>query len=159
MNRVFELQRALLRVIDKYAAEIPDERRDQPADWERVHMASAGRMGSILAEKRGEDPEIAACACSVHDFGRILTGKQPGHAEAGYEPVREFLRGLGLFTEDEIEEIALAVRHHSEKAEVGTPLQEIVKDADILDFYQYGYEFQRQEQKDRLTKLIRKEES
>jgi hypothetical protein len=51
------------------------------------------------------------------------------------------------------------MKNYSGKSEEETPLQEIVKDADILDFYQYGYEFQRQEQKDRLTKLIRKEES
>ena len=39
-------------------------------------------------------------------------------------------------------------------ATVGTPLEEIVKDADVLDFHQYGYEMPRKEQQDRLEKLL-----
>jgi uncharacterized protein len=37
-----------------------------------------------MALERDVDPEMAACACAVHDYGRIVTGKQAGHAEAGY---------------------------------------------------------------------------
>lgn len=55
-------------------------------------------------------------------------------------PVQEFLKNLEpkLFTDDEIAQIALAVKNHSKKGEVGTKLEETVKDADVLDFYQYG---------------------
>ena len=77
--------------------------------------------------------------------------------EAGYEPAMEFLRGTGLFEEDEIQQIGIAVKNHSEKAEIGNPLEEIVKDADVLDFYQYGYGFAREEQKLRLEKLLGRE--
>ena len=108
----------------------------------------------MLAEQRGVDPILAAAACAVHDYGRIITGKQEGHAEAGYEPVQEFLRGTELFDEDEIQQIAVAVKNHSKKGEVGSPLEEIVKDADVLDFYQYGYDVARKEQQDRLETLL-----
>ena len=33
-------------------------------------------------------------------------------------------------------------------------LEEIVKDADVLDFYQYGYDVARKEQQDRLEALL-----
>ena len=78
-------------------------------------------------------PELAACAAAVHDFGRILTGKQKGHAEAGYIPVKDFLEESGLFSAEEIESIAEAVKNHSRKTETGTILEEIVKDADVID--------------------------
>ena len=110
----------------------------------------------MLAEERGVDPILAAAACAVHDYGRIITGRQEGHAEAGYLPVQEFLKNLDpkLFTDDEIAQIALAVKNHSKKGEVGTQLEEIVKDADVLDFYQYGYNMARKEQQDRLESLL-----
>ena len=152
MKKILRLQSALLKEIDKYEKLIPE--RDHFIDWERVHISSCAKIGYMMADKRGVDPVLAACACACHDYGRIITGKQSGHAEAGYEPVQEFLRGTELFSEDEIQQIATAVKNHSKKSEIGTPLEEIVKDADVLDFYQYGYEMPRKEQQDRLEKLL-----
>jgi uncharacterized protein len=156
MNKLMILQGALLAEIEKYAkihAENSIE-LDYPIDWERIHVISCAKLGYLMAEERGVDSILAAAACAVHDYGRIITGKQANHAEVGYEPVKEFLAGLEIFTEDEIEQIALAVRNHSDKAVIGSPLEEIVKDADVLDFHQYGYEMPRKEQQDRLDKLL-----
>ena len=152
MKKILRLQRALLKEIDRYEKLVPE--RDHFIDWERVHITSCAKIGYMMAEQRGVDPILAAAACACHDYGRIITGKQPGHAEAGYEPVQEFLRGTKLFSEDEIQQIALAVKNHSKKEEVGTPLEEIVKDADVLDFYQYGYDMARKSQQDRLEKML-----
>ena len=152
MKKILRLQSALLKEIDKYEQLIPQ--RDHFIDWERVHISSCAKIGYMLAEERGVDPILAAAACSCHDYGRIITGKQAGHAEAGYEPVKKFLKGTGLFDDDEIDQIATAVKNHSKKSEIGSPLEEIVKDADVLDFHQYGYATARQEQQDRLEKLL-----
>ena len=152
MKKILRLQSALLKEIDKYEKLIPE--RDHFIDWERVHISSCAKIGYMLAEERGVDTILAACACACHDYGRIITGKQSGHAEAGYQPVQEFLRKTELFSDDEISQIAVAVKNHSKKAEVGTPLEEIVKDADVIDFYQYGYEMSRKEQQDRLETLL-----
>jgi len=149
MKKLLQLQSQLLREIEKYEKLVPD--RDKFMDWERVHMASCARLGYLLAEERGVDPDLASFACAVHDYGRIITGKQTGHAEAGYLPGKEFLRETGLFTEDEVEQIALAIKNHSKKSEVGTPIEEIVKDADVIDCYQYGLDFSRKEQQDRMN--------
>ena len=86
MNRLLKLQELLLREIEKYEKLVTE--RDQPIDWERIHMASCARVGYLLAQRRGIDPELASFACAVHDYGRIVTGKQKGHAEAGYIPVK-----------------------------------------------------------------------
>lgn len=155
MKKILRLQSALLKEIDKYEELVPE--RSHFIDWERVHISSCAKLGYLFAEERGVDPILAACACAVHDYGRIITGKQEGHAEAGYEPAMEFLRGTGLFEEDEIQQIGIAVKNHSKKAEIGSPLEEIVKDADVLDFFQYGYGFAREEQKARLEKLLGRE--
>ena len=152
MKKILRLQSALLKEIDKYEELIPE--RDHFIDWERVHISSCAKIGYMIAEERGVDPILAAAACSCHDYGRIITGKQAGHAEAGYEPVKKFLKGTGLFDDDEINQIATAVKNHSKKSEIGSPLEEIVKDADVLDFHQYGYATARKEQQDRLEKLL-----
>ncbi|MBK5245670.1 MAG: HD domain-containing protein [Peptostreptococcaceae bacterium] len=155
MKKILQLQSELLKEINKYENIVQE--RDHFIDWERVHISSCAKLGYLLAEKRGFDPVLAACACAVHDYGRIITGKQEGHAEAGYLPVKEFLKRTGLFNQEEIKQISNAVRNHSKKAEVGSTLEEIVKDADLIDFYQYGYEMKRQDQKERLEELLKRE--
>ena len=154
MNRLLKLQIQLNKGIGEQEGKVAE--RDESLDWERLHMASSARCAWILAMQRGGcDPELAACAAAVHDFGRILTGKQKGHAEAGFIPVQHFLRDTGLFTEQEIAEIAEAVKKHSLKTEIGTPLEEVVKDADVIDCYQYGYPVDRPEKEERYKKWRR----
>lgn len=153
MNRALKIQMIYLEEIDKYA-DVED--RDKPLSWEKIHMASCGRIGYMLAMKRGIDPELGAIACAVHDIGRVISGKQKDHGPCGYEPAKEFLEKTGLVTDEEIEEIAVAVRDHSKKGETGAPLSEIVKDADCLDFHMHGFELPRQEQRDRLAALLDK---
>ncbi len=151
MNRVFTLQQAILKTIDEHKH---IDRRNAPTlDWERIHMISCAKVGYLLAEERGLDSDLSACACAVHDFGRILTGSQEDHGPAGAIPVQHFLRETSLFTEEEITMIALAVANHSKKGEVGSPLEELVKDADLIDYASYGQTFKRQEQSDRYERL------
>lgn len=150
MNRLLNLEVKLNHVINEQEGKVNE--RDETLDWERLHMASSARCAWLLAMQRGVEPELAACAAAVHDYGRILTGKQKDHAEAGYEPVKVFLREAGFFDEEEIEIIALAVKNHSLKTEVGSPIEEIVKDADVIDCYQYGAPFDRPEKEVRYNK-------
>ena len=116
---------------------------------------SSARVAWLLALRRGADPELAAAAAAVHDYGRIVTGRQADHAEAGYLPVREFLRENKLFSDAEIETIALAVKNHSSKTVVGTAIEEIVKDADVIDCCQYGLPFDRPEKRGALRGVAR----
>lgn len=153
-RRLLEFQYMLLDEIDRYGRIISDDERDWPLSWEKVHSVSCGRIGWLMAEKRNVDPELSAMACSCHDFGRIITGKQEGHAEAGYGPIRDFLEKTGLFTASEIKIISEAVKNHSRKSETGGDVEEIVKDADVLDFHLYGYDMPRDEQQKRLRRIL-----
>jgi len=108
--------------------------RDYPILWERVHATSCAQIGRMLAEQRNLDTEQAALACALHDIGRWISGRQSDHAPKGEEPARLFL-AKGKGTEETREQIVQAVINHSKKEDVGTPLEEIVKDADILDCY------------------------
>ncbi|MCI7146594.1 MAG: HD domain-containing protein [Firmicutes bacterium] len=147
MNRLLELETRYNEFIERQ--DPLEGQRDESLAWERIHMASSASEAWRMAEELGEDPEIAACAAAVHDIGRVVTGRQAGHAEAGYEPAKAFLKATGLFDEEEIEIIAAAVRKHSSKTECGTILEEIVKDADVIDCFRFGYPFDRPEKEQR----------
>ncbi|HVJ49304.1 HD domain-containing protein [Desulfitobacterium sp.] len=140
---------ALLRDLEQEKLE-----RDYPISWERVHATSCAQIGRLLAKKRGVDMELAALACSLHDIGRWYTGRQADHARHGEEPVRRFLEKNSLSAETK-EEVIQAVIHHSEKEKVGSPLEEIVKDADILDCYLHGDEVKKSFHVARLENLLK----
>jgi uncharacterized protein len=152
VNRLFEIQVKLLNKINTCE---DNSSRDHSLDWERIHLVSCAKVGELLALKRGENAELAAIACSIHDYGRILSGKQNNHAEEGYGPAKEFLAETGYFNEEETEMLSQAVRNHSSKEKVGTWLEEIVKDADVLDCYQYGMPLEREEQRKRLSFIVK----
>jgi len=152
MKKLLRLQSALLRETDIWERLVPE--RDKYMDWERIHLCSSSKIAYQMAEERGSDPVLTACACACHDYGRIVTGKHVGHAEAGFQPVQEFLRSLDLFAEQEVMQIAIAVKNHSRKEEVHGLLEEIVKDADVLDFYQYGFIPVNEGQKSRLKRIL-----
>jgi len=151
MNRIFTLQQAVLKAIDEHKD--VDRSKSPILDWERIHMISCSKVGYMLAMERGLDPDLSACACAVHDFGRVLTGSQENHGPAGALPVQGLLEKMGLFTESEITMISQAVANHSKKGEVGSPLEELVKDADLIDYASYGQTFKRQEQIERFNRL------
>ena len=120
MKRCYPVSKGLLKFLDKQ--ENLEIKRDFSLIYERVHALGSARAASILSAKRGVDIELAHAAGALHDFGRIITGKNEGHALQGYEPVKEFLARLSIFHEQEIEEISLAVKNHSRKDLVGSPL-------------------------------------
>ena len=136
-SRLLKLQKILLDVIAAQEGKVPD--RDETLNWERIHMASSAQLAWQMALERGTDSELTACAAAIHDLGRILTGRKAGHAEAAYEPAKSLLTGCGLFTEEEIEIMALAAKNHSSKDVKGTVIEEIIKDADVVDCCQHGY--------------------
>jgi uncharacterized protein len=131
VERCYQVSRELLKFLNDQ--DRLDRERDVSLTWERIHSIGSARIASLLAARRGVDVELSHAAGALHDFGRFVTGKQANHAENGYGPAKEFLRKVGLFSEKEIEAIGQAVKNHSRKEAIGTPLEEIAKDADVLD--------------------------
>ena len=105
-SRLERMQEAYLDYIAAQEGKLLD--RDETLNWERMHMASCARLGYLMAQERGVDPDLSACACAIHDIGRVVTGRQAGHAQAGLAPARAFLAGTGLFSPEEAELLAQA---------------------------------------------------
>lgn len=115
--------------------------RDRDLDWEYEHMNDSVKYAKMLALRRKIDPDLAACAVAAQNIGRITTGRTDGHAESGYERSRHLFLALGCFTPAEVEKLAAAVRSHSHKDRLDSPLDELAKDVDIYVRYVHGEEF------------------
>ena len=105
-----------------------DEKRAKAID----HLHGVSLAAVILAKKRGEDPELAAMAGLLHDLYAYKTGSYDDHARLGAEYVRGFLKKLDITTKEETEIICSAIRHHDSKADTDAPMDEILKDADVI---------------------------
>ena len=137
-------------IVSSLLEEIPDPafRREG-----YVHMFGAAQACVFLAMKRGEDVELAACAGYLHDIATYTTGDSTGHAGRGAEIAGEILRETGIFTEKETEKISAAIRCHSDKKNKHGPLEEILKDADVMQHFLYDPGYVSKKDKDRYKKL------
>ena len=86
----------------------------------------------MIARKRGEDPELAAMAGLLHDVFAYKRGSYDDHAHLGAKYVRKLLEKMELTTPEETEIICSAIWHHSDKDVVDSPMDEVLKDADVL---------------------------
>ena len=125
MSRIKDLQKRVHRVLEKI--EDDDRRANAVAHLHGVALAAA-----VIAKKRGEDAELAAMAGLLHDLYAYKSGSYEDHARLGAEYARKLLDKLEITTPEETEVICAAVRHHDGKAETGAPMDEILKDADVL---------------------------
>ena len=89
--------------------------------------------GVALAKKRGEDAALATMAGLLHDLYAYKSGSYDDHARLGADYARKLLEKLALTTPEETDVVCSAIRHHDSKDEVDGPLDEILKDADVLD--------------------------
>lgn len=125
-------------VISKSMKALNDEDRDVPLAQDLFHILGSIKGATLLANKRGLDPEIVTVAMILHDLGRIPTGVFDGHDMAGVPLVRGLLERSGSFTKEEIDLIARLTQTHRQKDEVGDPYEECIRDADVLDIYLSG---------------------
>lgn len=67
----------------------------------------------------------------LHDLWAYKSGSYDDHAHLGADYARKVLGELTTTEETEI--ICTAIYHHDSKAEVDAPMDEILKDADVID--------------------------
>ena len=115
MSRLKELRKYINNELNKMTDE--DERTSAT-----VHLYGVSLAAVILAKKRGLDEELAAMAAMLHDL----------HAHKGAELAREILNELSLTTDEETDIICSAIYHHDDKAVVDSPMDELLKDADVI---------------------------
>ena len=126
MSRIKDLQKQIHRVLEKM--EDGDKRLKAVSHLHGVALAAA-----VLAKKRGENAELATMAGLLHDLYAYRSGSYDDHARLGAEFARKLLEKLEITTPEETEVICSAIRHHDGKAEVDSPMDEILKDADVID--------------------------
>ena len=98
-----------------------------------AHLYGVSLATTILARKRGLNEELAAMAGMLHDMHAYKSGSYDDHAHLGAELARGILNELGITTEDETEIICQAIYHHDDKLVIDSPMDELLKDADVID--------------------------
>ena len=97
------------------------------------HLYGVSLAATLLAKKRGGDQELAAMAGMLHDIHAYMSGSYDDHAHLGAEMARKILEEVGVTTAEENDIICSAVYHHDDKLVVDGPMDEILKDADVID--------------------------
>ncbi|MDE7477413.1 MAG: HD domain-containing protein, partial [Lachnospiraceae bacterium] len=80
-----------------------------------VHLYGVSLAATMIAKKRGLDPEIASMAAMLHDFHAYKTGSYDDHAHKGADLAREILGVLKLTDDAETDLICSAIYHHDDK--------------------------------------------
>ena len=119
----------LRNIVDEKLAAMEDAGRRNSAI---VHLYQVSLAATMIAEKRGLDQELASMAAMLHDMHAYLSGSYDDHAHKGAELAREILADLGQTTEEETEIICSAIYHHDDKFDIDSPMDEVLKDADVV---------------------------
>ena len=97
-----------------------------------VHLYGVSLAATMIAKKRALDPELASMAAMLHDLYAYKSGSYDDHAHKGAELAKEILQNLNLTTPEETEMICSAIYHHDDKYVVDSPMDEVLKDADVI---------------------------
>ena len=111
--------------------------RESITDAEKLESAYAHLYGvslaaTVIAEKRGENSELASMAAMLHDIAAYVNGTYDDHAHRGADMAREILLRNALAKPREIDIICSAIYHHDDKLEKDEPMDEVLKDADVM---------------------------
>ena len=97
-----------------------------------AHLYGVSLAATMIAKKRDLDPEIASMAAMLHDLHAYKTGSYEDHAHLGADLAKEILRELKLTDETETDMICSAIYHHDDKLVTDAPMDEVLKDADVI---------------------------
>ena len=126
MSRLKELRKYVDAELNKM--EDADKRTSAIA-----HLYGVSLAATMIAKKRGMNPEIAAMAAMMHDLHAYKTGSYDDHAHKGSDLARGILAELKLTDEAETDMICSAIYHHDDKLVSDGPMDEVLKDADVID--------------------------
>ena len=109
-----------------------------------LHLDGVAMLCAFIGLKRGLDVEACKCAGLLHDLwmyrhGFPLEGDLHGrHGYLGSELAREILIENGGYSDEQIEVICRMVYNHNDKNDVHDEHSEALKDADALQHYLNG---------------------
>ena len=125
MSRVKELQKQVHR-------ELKGMEENQKRAGAIAHLHGVSLAAVMIAKKRGENAELAAMAGLLHDLWAYKSGSYDDHARRGAEYARQVLEKLELTSEEENDIICSAIRNHDSKDRIDSPVDEVLKDADVI---------------------------
>lgn len=103
-----------------------------------LHLYGVAQACALLALKRGEDVELAVIAGMLHDIYSYANMNSQDHAHKGAQMTHQLLTSSDLFNKEEINSICTAIYNHSDKANIHSPLDEVLKDADVMQHALYN---------------------
>jgi uncharacterized protein len=143
---------AVRQVVDEILHEQPDLEEHRCGF---VHLYGVSATCALLALKRGQDVELCAVAGMLHDVWTYKSGDPADHARLSAREAEQILGELGCFGPDEIAAVCGAIARHSAKAEQDGAMDELLKDADVLQHFLYNPTLPVQEgEQDRLTQIL-----
>jgi len=117
------------QTVDEIILQVPNAEARRHA---YMHLYGVSQSCALLALRRRENAELAVIAGMLHDIYTYANMDSTEHGPKGAELARQLLDSLRLFSEKEQELICSAIFHHSDKAVIHGPLDELLKDADVM---------------------------
>ena len=124
MSRLKELR----KYIDNELNHLDEDKRISAA----AHLYGVSLAATMIAKKRGLNWELLSMAAMLHDLYAYKSGSYDDHAHKGAELARKILKELGLTTEEETNVICEAIFYHDDKYNTDSPMDEVLKDADVI---------------------------
>ena len=131
MNRIEKVREAVDEIL--LNMENNEERR-----CAYLHLYGVSQACALLAKKRKGNIELAIIAGMLHDIYSYAAMDSNNHAHKGSVMAKEILESLDLFSDNEIKLICTAIYNHSNKSKVNGELDELLKDADVMQHILYN---------------------
>lgn len=97
------------------------------------HSHAVAALAALLARRRGLNVELAAICGYLHDLAAFERCSYEEHAFLGAERAVEVLRELGETDEKILACVRSAVLRHDDLDKTDEQMDEVLKDADLLD--------------------------
>ena len=131
MNRIEKVR----EVVDAIILNMNDKKEQRCA---YLHLYGVSQACALLAKKRKENIELAVIAGMLHDIYSYVAMNSNDHAHKSSIMAKDILESLNLFTDNEIIAICTAIYNHSDKLIINGKLDEILKDADVMQHILYN---------------------
>lgn len=136
---MFERQLTRIDTVRRYVDEMLKACEDsEVARCGYVHLYGVGQACALIALRRGHDrayAELAEIAGMLHDYSTYQDNMREDHARRSSDRARAILTQTGEFTPKETDMICQAIRRHSDKEQIHEEMDEILKDADVMQHW------------------------
>ena len=150
MDRVEKVR----QIVDKILLNMTDHEQRRCA---YLHLYGVSQACALLSIKRKENVELAVIAGMLHDIYSYANMDPLDHAHKGANMARNILDSLNIFREEEKNLICTAIYNHSDKSIVHNSLDEILKDADVMQHVLYNPLFRVKQNEQKRFSSLKKE--